>query len=115
MPFPVNNIRKACSKKGITLAELERELKIGNGVIAKWEKARRYPPIDRIKQIADYLEVSVPYLTGEEQKEKTPVITEEDEGFAACLEIARRIRKLSPNALKDIEHHLDIVESLDRK
>mgnify|MGYP002515605954 CR=1 FL=1 len=41
MAFPVQNIRDACEKKGITLAELERKLGIGNGVIASWEKAKR--------------------------------------------------------------------------
>ena len=41
MAFPVQNIRDACEKKGITLAGWERKLGIGNGVIARWEKAKR--------------------------------------------------------------------------
>ena len=68
MAFPVDNIRSACKERGITLAELERALGIGNGVIAKWETSKRNPPYDKICKIADYLKVSVERLTGEKEK-----------------------------------------------
>lgn len=67
MPFPVNNIRAACKERGITLAELERALHIGNGVIAKWETAPRTPQIGIVIQIADYLGTTVGKLLGEEK------------------------------------------------
>ena len=69
MPFPVDNIRIACKKRGTTLAQVERDLAIGNGVIAKWEKKKGYPPYDRIMAIAEHLNVPISELTGEEQKE----------------------------------------------
>lgn len=68
MPFPVDNIRAACQKQGTTLAEVERALGIGNGVIAKWEKKKGSPPYDRIIAIAEHLRVPVSDLTGEGQK-----------------------------------------------
>lgn len=69
MPFPVDNIRSACAKRNTSLKQLEKDLGIGNGVIAKWEKAKNSPPYDRIVSIAEHLNVSVSYLTGEDQKE----------------------------------------------
>lgn len=69
MPFPVDNIRSACAKRNTSLKQLEKDLGIGNGVIAKWEKAKNSPPYDRIVAIAEHLNVSVSYLTGEGQKE----------------------------------------------
>ncbi len=71
MPFPVQNIRDAAKAKGLTLRNIEQALSIGNGVVAKWEKNKSAPPYDRIVAIANYLEVPVSQLTGEnEQKEK---------------------------------------------
>lgn len=72
MSFPVNNIREVCAENGITLAELERSLKIGNGVIARWEDAPRTPQIGVIIQIAEYLNTSVGRLLGEKEKTATP-------------------------------------------
>jgi len=63
MPFPVNNIRRACKLAETTIAELERELGIGNGVIAKWEKAKKQPPYDRLSQIASKFGMTVEELS----------------------------------------------------
>lgn len=68
MPFPVNNIREVCKERKTSLAEVERALNIGNGVIARWEFGKKYPPIDKIKAVADHLKVPVSRLTGEEEK-----------------------------------------------
>ena len=62
MPFPVDNIRRGCKAKGITLAELERKLKSGNGVIRRWENAKTSPPIDRLIEISDILEIPLDEL-----------------------------------------------------
>lgn len=40
MPFPVNNIREVCKERKTSLAEVERALNIGNGVIAKTRLSR---------------------------------------------------------------------------
>ena len=83
--FPVDNIRKACKAENTNLAEVERALGIGNGVIAKWEKNKSYPPFDRIMAIADYLEVPVEALTGEPLKQKNPATQMDDEALMFAL------------------------------
>ena len=71
MSFPVQNIRDAAKERNMNLAQIEKALSIGNGVIAKWEKNKGTPPYDRIVAIAELLEVPVSRLTGEKgQKEK---------------------------------------------
>lgn len=72
MPFPVDNIRSACAKKKTTLKQLEKDLGIGNGVIAKWENAKTFPPYDRLVAISEHLGVPVSYLTGETDKKESP-------------------------------------------
>ncbi len=63
MSFPVDNIRVACAVRNTTLAELERKLKIGNGVIARWEHSKKSPPYDRLLAIANELGTTVDALS----------------------------------------------------
>lgn len=66
----VEKIRELCKKKGISISKLEKETGLGNGIIGKWEKFGREPKFIHLKTIADYFNVPVSYLIGEEQKEK---------------------------------------------
>lgn len=71
----VSRIRALCKAKNTTLAVLERKLGFGNGVIAKWEKAAKPAPYDRLSAVADALGVSVDYLTGAaDTKKQHPTI-----------------------------------------
>lgn len=45
MAFPVDRIRDACRDRNLTIAELERALGFGNGVIGRWGKQKTSPPI----------------------------------------------------------------------
>ena len=75
MPYPVDNIRKGCKAKGITLAELERRLGIGNGVIARWETAKTYPPVDRLTAISKELDIPLEDLGKWDYKQEKPAPT----------------------------------------
>lgn len=61
----LQNIKKLCKDRGINIAELERTVGIGNGVISRWEKGN--PRIDNLKAVADYFGVTVDELLQEEQ------------------------------------------------
>ena len=102
MPFPVNNIRAACKSQGITLAELERSLKIGNGVIARWEKQKGYPPYDRLIEIASFLNTPVSRLIGKEQE--TPAAPKNDG--------QEWVSRLSGLSEQDVELVAQVVEQL---
>ena len=60
----VDNIRRLCERQGITLAELERTLSLGNGTVAKWDKSS--PGILRVKAVADFFNVTIDSLLREE-------------------------------------------------
>ena len=89
--FPVDNIRAACKAKGTTISKMEKALKIGNGVVAKWEKSPRNPPYDRIVQIAEYLEVPVSQLTGEKEKPANLTVDELSQQEKQIIETIRSI------------------------
>lgn len=60
MPIIVKKIKFLCSKKKITLAQLERETGIGNGVIARWNTCS--PKVDNLLKVAEYFKVSLNYF-----------------------------------------------------
>ena len=70
----VDTIKRLCKEKKTTIAAIERACGFGNGSIRKWDSAS--PAYERIKAVADFLEVPVSELTGE-QKEKAPTGTGE--------------------------------------
>lgn len=63
----VDRIKALCSKRQITLTELEREINIGRGVIRKWDIAS--PNSDKLQKVADYFHVSVDYLLGRDEQQ----------------------------------------------
>lgn len=54
------NIVSLCGKAGISIAKLEKEVGIGNGTIARWEKSS--PTVENLKKVADHFGVSVDAL-----------------------------------------------------
>lgn len=64
----VENIQQLCKEKGTSFFALERQLGIGNGVIARWSTCS--PRVDSLKRVADYFGVTVDELL--EPNEKDP-------------------------------------------
>ncbi len=67
-------IKELADKKGVSLAQIERDLNFSNGIISSWKNGRASQ--DKLSAIADYFGVSTDYLLGrkenanEEQKNK---------------------------------------------
>ena len=59
-------------KRGLRVADVSRATGIRSGVFADWKKGRYTPKIDKMKLIADYLGVSVEYLTTGKEEGETP-------------------------------------------
>lgn len=71
-------IKSLCKSHGISMNKLEETLGFGKGYISKLGSST--PNTAKIKQIADYFNVTVDYLmTGEEKKDGPYVITSKDE------------------------------------
>ena len=61
----LQNIKRRCIEKNITIAELERKAGVGNGVVARWATMR--PRVDLLKKVADFLGCTVDDLLKEEE------------------------------------------------
>lgn len=56
----VDQIRKLCERENITFAQLEKELKFGNGTIRRWDDS--FPSIAKVAEVAKFFGVSVDCL-----------------------------------------------------
>ena len=56
----LDTVRNLCKSKNVTIAQLERSVKLGNGTIRHWNHT--YPSADRLARVADYFGVSMDYL-----------------------------------------------------
>ena len=59
------NLKRLREEKGLTMAELGKEIGKGTTTIADMESGARLPKIDTAKILANYFKVSVDYLLGE--------------------------------------------------
>lgn len=55
-----NNVKELCKKQGISISELEKRAKLGNGTIGGWRKSS--PKIANIQAVAKVLGVKVEKL-----------------------------------------------------
>lgn len=63
------NVLNLCRRKGISIAQLERELGLGNATIRGWKNSS--PTVEKIKAVADYFGISVDALISEQDQHST--------------------------------------------
>lgn len=63
----VENVKKLCLDKGITMYRLEKEIGITANLIPKWNRCS--PSVDKLKKVADYFGVTLDYLVTEHKGE----------------------------------------------
>lgn len=86
---------KLLEEKGLKAADVTRATGIKSPVFSEWKKGKSKPNTEKMIKIANYLGVTVEYLTtGEKSSLPTPELTKRDE-----KDIAKRLE----NALSDLE------------
>lgn len=60
----MNRIKQLRKNKKLTLMELSKEVKIPNNTLSRYENEKRKPKLETWQALADYFNVSVPYLQG---------------------------------------------------
>ena len=109
----VERVKTICKDRKIPISKLERDLGYSNGYIGQLRKGTF--PNDRLKEIAEYLEVSIDYLmTGEETKgyylnEETAKLAQEmfeDEDMRSLFNMKRN---MPPDRFKA---HMEFMKNL---
>ena len=80
-------LKELCKSRGTSIAALESRLGMGNGTIGKWWKNGRVPNYANLSAVANALETTIAYLTGETDDpsagiKKDPVPKDEAVGSA---------------------------------
>lgn len=60
----MNRIKELRTKKHLTLKELGEQLGMPNSTLSQYETGKREPKLETWRKLADYFNVSVPYLQG---------------------------------------------------
>lgn len=97
-------IETLINKNGITKSQMLKDLKLGVGTFATWEKRGTIPSGEIISKIADYFDVSTDYLLG---RDETPKKAAQDEEYDIIETIGsegeHRIRKVSKSQFDMID------------
>lgn len=62
----VSSIKQLCKDNNMTVAQLEKEVGMSQGLVSKWKD--KVPSLDKIIDIADYFHVSLDEVVGRNQK-----------------------------------------------
>lgn len=75
LPELVEFIRVSCKNRNSSITKMEKDLSFANGTVGKWANGKRYPPKDKLSLVADFLQVSIEELMGQDlgQKEKPSI------------------------------------------
>lgn len=106
LPELVEFIRVSCKNKNSSITKMEKDLNFANGTVGKWANGKRYPPKDKLSLVADFLQISIEELMGEEKKEK-PTPSKESELNAHAKAILYKYEQLDPAQKVMFEKMLD--------
>lgn len=108
----VERVKTICKDRKIPISKLERDLGYSNGYIGQLRKGTF--PNDRLKEIAEYLEVSIDYLmTGEEKEEgETYYFNEETKKIAQKVFENKSLRMLMDSAQDATPEDIETVHSM---
>lgn len=104
--------QRLLDEKGLKNSDIARLTGISNMTLSDWKRGKSKPKADKMKKIADVLNVSVDYLIN-----GTEIILEVDTDFLAelsrntrLLEYAKRIYNLSRDNQETIFNNIEFLE-----
>ena len=108
----VERVKTICKDRKIPISKLERDLGYSNGYIGQLRKGTF--PNDRLKEIAEYLEVSVDYLMTGKEKEggETYYFNEETKKIAQKVFENKSLRMLMDSAQDATPEDIETVHSM---
>jgi transcriptional regulator len=92
-----NKIKILCKERGISIHTMEKELGFGGGTISRWKNSN--PGFDKILKIANFLGVSVEFLTDFKAGGKG----------TRTERIYKKISLLDSKKIRQLEAYLDIL------
>ena len=106
---------KLLQQKGLTTYKIAKETKLSPSMFTDWKQGKYIPKTDKLKKIADYLDVSVDYLMTGEAKETDYYLNKDAKEMAQFLFENPDYKILFDASMKVKRKDLEIVkEVIDR-
>ena len=89
----VENIRRICREKNVSIMRMESDLGFSSGLISRWNKTKTCPSFDKVVDIMEYLGVTYDDIMGNirftnvEKEERTVDSQDKDDKVVVKLEI----------------------------
>lgn len=96
-----------CSEKKISPTKASLEIGLSKSTATKWKNTGATPQGETLNKIADYFNVSVDYLLGNEQKNK---LSAEAKSYSKeDLQFLNKIKKLFPENREHVENEIEFL------
>lgn len=94
----MNRIKEVRKKKGLSLQQVADAVGVGNNTISRYETGKREPKLSTWQTLADFFNVSVPYLQGiDEETYELKFATKKE-----AIDFIHKIMKVQNIKLKEI-------------
>lgn len=119
-----DRIFELIEERGLTAYRVSKDTGISQASLADWRKGRSKPKIDKLKKLSEYFNVSISYLTGEDDDDiqeppKGYYVDKETAEFAEMLRTRPGARLLFSAAKdisrEDMEKAVEYIELLKLK
>lgn len=116
-------------RQNTTLQKIESDLDFGRWTISRWDKSS--PSVDKLQQVAQYLNVSIDFLLGNVVYDNSPDLypyEEESETYYTDPEVSEYANKLKNNpgmrilfdaaedmSKEDIDFVVDLIDKLKKR
>ncbi len=100
-----NIIQALADEKGVTIAQMLKDLHLGQGTFSTWKKRGTTPSGEHLSKIADYFGVTVDYLLGKAAKPEEPA-TESDRLDNELLSFIHSLNPAQYQKFLDFLQHL---------
>lgn len=108
-------LKELCKSRGTSIAALESRLGMGNGTIGKWWKNGRVPNYANLSAVANALETTIAYLTGETDDPSAGIkkdpIPKDEAVSPAAQEILDFLDSASGEELADVIKYIRYLKS----
>ncbi|OZV10752.1 hypothetical protein CIW83_18195 [Tissierella sp. P1] len=109
-----DRIKNLCKQNNISVLKMETELEFTSGTVSKWNKHK--PSYDRVRKVADYFNVSVEHILGEEQKETPSLLEGANENTLTFFKELEKMGLFSEDmSMEEQEYLINIIKVAMKK
>lgn len=106
-------IKQLCKEKGVSMNQLETELEFGKGYISKLDKST--PNVNKIQKISDYFGVTIGYLMGSIEEEKTADIMISIMENKELQDLVEAFKPLSDKSKKRLMKYIELLKDEEKE